>query len=264
MMKKVISASRRLDMVAGYPDQLAVSLREKCPPETVHTLVVWTKNPANLLRHERLKHEVSRYKQLFIHLSVTGFGNTPLEPNVPPPEDVFNQLPEIVALVGDARRIRFRFDPIIHVRHKNGPELTNVNLFSSIATPVATAGIRDISTSWMTLYPKVARRLAENSYQAIPISTARQQEEAKQLIKQAQILKLKLHFCSVPGFEKSSCIDGRLLTDLHPDGERCTWAKAAGQREFCGCTRSWDIGWYYACPHGCLYCYANPAKLQNH
>ena len=248
-------------MVAGYPNELADTLRKKCPPETVHTLVLWTKNPANLLVHERLKHEINRYTQLFIHLTVTGFGNTPLEPNVPPPADVLKRLPEVVTLTGDPRRIRFRFDPINHVRNKNGPEITNLNLFPSITRQATAAGIRNVSISWMTLYPKVARRLAENGYHAISISSARQQEEATWLIKEAQSLGLKLHFCSVPGFEKSSCIDGRLLTELHPDGERCTWAKASGQRQYCGCTRSWDIGWYYACPHGCLYCYANPAKI---
>ena len=70
-------------MVACFPDELVRLLNEKSPPETTHTLVLWTKNPTNLIEHEKLRECCVRYP-LYVHFTITGIGDTHLEPNVPP------------------------------------------------------------------------------------------------------------------------------------------------------------------------------------
>ena len=75
----------------------------------------------------------------------------------------------------------------------------------------------------------------------------------------AASMGVTLHACCVPGLPRSRCVDGELLSRLHPKGYPCSKRRAKGQRPLCGCTESFDIGWYKPCPTGCLYCYANPA-----
>ena len=98
---KIISASRRTELVGHYPDHLLRRLRD-LGPDTIHTLVIWTKDPTNLLHHRPLREALSSVGQLFVHWTITGLGGTFLEPNVPPPDD---QLAARIAVTRDLRSI---------------------------------------------------------------------------------------------------------------------------------------------------------------
>ncbi|MDZ7319054.1 MAG: DUF1848 domain-containing protein [candidate division KSB1 bacterium] len=257
-MKKVISASRRVDMVANAPDQFVTILNEKCPPERVHTLVIWTKNARNLFDCRPLYEALQTYDQLFIHYTVTGMGSTLLEPHVPPPAEAMSYLDRLVKLAGDPRRIRFRFDPIVHLQMPDGSSYSNIDWWEKLAPRVRQAGISDVSISWMSEYRKVIDRLLRSQIRPMRVTADIWQRERNWLMTIADQFGLKLHGCCVPGMPRSRCIDGQLLMELHPHHAPCSLAKAKGQRASCGCTESWDIGWYHSCKHGCRYCYANP------
>ncbi len=259
-MNRVISASRRIDMVGCFPDQLAALLEEKCPPEETHTVVLWTKNPGNLLEHATLHQTCGRYP-LYLHFTITGLGATVLEPNVPPFREMLRLLEPLVAFTGSPDRIRIRFDPIVHLRSTNGRTYCNIERFEEIAAAAARMGIHNFSTSWMSPYKKVIARLSNHSFTEIPLSQERREEEYRYLLKLAARYDINMYCCSMEGLPRSRCIDGQLLTELHPDRLPCSTRKAKGQRTTCGCTESFDIGWYFQCPHGCLYCYANPALV---
>lgn len=260
MLKKVISASRRIDMVGCFPEETAEILARKCPPEKVHTLVIWTKNPLPMLKHRQLNQQLSKYDQIFLHLTVTGMGKTPLEPRVPSIEENLNHLPEIIRFLGSPARIRFRFDPIVHLITPSGERYSNISLFGEIAPKITALGIHNVSISWMSVYKKVRTRLEKHGYRILPLTSAQQKQDFNFLTSLTSEHNISLHFCSIPGLPISRCIDGELLNKLHPSGEICSTTRAKGQRKLCGCTESWDIGWYHSCLHGCLYCYANPKE----
>lgn len=248
-------------MVGTDPERLADILGSNHPPDQTHTVVVWTKNPIRLLDRRSLRRRLGSYDQVFVHLTVTGMGGTLLEPRVPGWDSVCRRIPEVVALAGDPRRVRLRFDPIVHLRLPDGTSYTNLPLFAAVVERACRAGVMNVTVSWMSLYRKVSRRLEAAGIEPIQANQETWAREAGHLLSVTAQLGARLHGCCVPGLERSACIDGRLLSGLHPRREPCSVATAKGQRELCGCTDSLDIGWYMPCAHGCLYCYAEPESV---
>ena len=211
-----------------------------------------------MLDHAALRGSLGCYDSLFVHLTVTGMGGGPLEHRVPEPHLVLERLPELVEFAGGPEHVRVRFDPVVHVRCPDGSEYMNLEFFETLAPAIAPFGVEHVSISWMQVYRKVERNLARKGYAPLPISRERWRAELAWLEEIAAAHGITLHGCCVPGMPRSRCIDGELLARLHPAGEPCSTRRAKGQRELCGCTESYDIGWYEPCRHGCVYCYANP------
>lgn len=254
-LRRVISASRRTDMVATHPDGLVDLLKDKAPPSETHTVMLWTKDPTHILSHASLFSRLKCYDQCYLHLTITGLGGTLLEPRVPKPDIILQQLDDLITFLGTPDRLNIRFDPIVHFRLKDGNSICNLDYFAELAPILEQHYIKTVTTSWVYIYGKVAKRLAVFDITTYDFDVAK---ESEWLHKTAKKHKLVLHGCCVPGWPRSQCINGALLNELHPRGYKASTARAAGQRPLCGCTRSIDIGWYTACVHGCLYCYGHP------
>ena len=280
MMKKVISASRRTDLPAFFPDWLAGAFREgradvfgpsgrlygvDLRPDAVHTIVLWSKDFSPLIRNAHgLRDVLEIYDQPYFLFTVTGLGGTFIEKGAPPPAVALGQLPELVAIAGDPKRVSLRFDPVVYWREGSRIK-TNLPFFATAAEKAARAGIEDIRTSFTQWYGKAVRRAERHGFDYVDLPEDEKLEAARKLVEIAEKYKLRLTSCSqnfltrVPGIRASACIDGRLLRKLHPLGEDASTAKDKSQRPECGCTLSVDIGSYtQSCPHSCLYCYANP------
>jgi DNA repair photolyase len=260
--KKVISASRRVDLVTFYPDYTVERL-EEIGTENIHTLVVWTKNPQNMLAHPKLRAILKKLSQVNVLLTVTGLGGTALEPQAPTKDEVFRQLPAIIDFLGSPKRLALRYDPLIDVIHQNKTHISNIDtdLFEDVLNRTHVLGIKRVIVSYVTVYQKVKKRLEQNGLRIIehPI------EETTDFIKnemmpRAESRGMELSTCVLPDLTAKGCIDGAALTELHPRKKPCSVAKDRSQREDCHCTKSIDIGQWFACYHNCLYCYGNPTQ----
>ncbi|MGB7061122.1 MAG: DUF1848 family protein [Candidatus Zixiibacteriota bacterium] len=260
--KKVVSASRRVDLVTFYPDYMVERL-EEIGTENIHTLVVWTKNPHNMLVHLELRKTLEKLKQVYVLLTITGLGGTELEPEVPTKDQVFRQLPDTIDFLGSPKRLAIRYDPLIEVIYQERDRISNIDtdLFEDVLNRAHVLGIKRVIVSYVTVYQKVKKRLAQNGLRIIehPI------EEIVDFIKNEMLPRaeqrgMEVSTCVLPDLTTKGCIDGAALTELHPRKKPCSLAKDRSQREDCHCTKSIDIGQWFTCYHNCFYCYGNPAQ----
>jgi hypothetical protein len=279
-MKRVISASRRTDLVAFFPEWLTHSIKKQevhvlgpsghsykvnLNPQDVHTFVLWSKNFSNLTSNNfGMRQALGSYDQLYFHFTITGLGGSSIERGVPLPGIALDQLESLIEIAGNPERLSVRFDPIVFWREGNKNK-TNLYNFEKIAPVLDARGIRNIKFSFAQWYGKSMRRASKHQFSYLDPSQEEKTLHTKYLVSIAESLNLHLHACSQSfltheaGVRSSSCIDGALFQTLHAENEPVSQKKDKTQREDCGCTESVEIGSYtQTCPHSCLYCYANP------
>jgi hypothetical protein len=279
-MKKIISASRRTDPVAFFPEWLSSAFRSEMArvygpsgrtysvdlsPGAVHSVVLWSKDFSNLISDRAgLRDALRKYDQLYLHFTITGLGGDIIEKGVPAYVDTFSQFDDLLEITGDPRRISVRFDPVVYWMER-GATRSNLRFFKMLAPVLSSFGIQDVRISFAQWYNKAKRRAAKYSFSFIDPTQEEKKKDAAYLADLADSFGLNLFSCSqdfvseVHGIRPSACIDGRFLKDLHPAGEPTSLKKDKSQRKECRCTESVDIGSYTQfCPHSCIYCYANP------
>ena len=279
-MKTVISASRRTDLPRFHYRWLQDALRaggalvanprfpEKTyrvdlRPQSVHTLVLWSKDLANLLADPG---PLAAYN-LYFHYTVNNYAPL-LEPGVPPYAAALRTLEGLLARYRPAQ-FTIRFDPVIisaggELAPTPGkPGRARLAAFDRLCRDLAALGMHGcrLATSYVALYPHVKKRLAAlPGLGLVPLDGDVLRLFFARLAETAAGHGLALYACAdprlagVPGLAPGRCIDGALLAALA--GERASLARDGGQRAACGCTKSVDIGGYdRQCGFGCQYCY---------
>ncbi len=268
----ILSASRRTDLPAYYPDELTRRLERRVRGMRVYELygvVLWSKDPTPLLSGRRLRRLEPLLTNPALQLTITGLGGTGWEPGVPPAASLVKRLPDLVdgLLGGAGARLRWRFDPIWR---RQGLW----DSFERIADGVAAVGGRTCTFSFPTefcLRGSMARR-----YRALGISPPTPGERAEllaELAERAAPRGLELRCCAQPevlelapsgAVEPAQCVPRAVLVDLHPQGAPFPDRRDPSQRKACLCLPSEDVGSYRddPCGAGCAYCYSRAGGVE--
>jgi hypothetical protein len=259
---RIVSASRRTDLPGTYPDRLAARVRQRIEKwgEPPYGMVVWTRYPAALLV-EPLRGLLEReVPNVAVNLTITGLGGTPIEPRVPRTAAALAAALEVVDLLGDPARLRWRYDPLLRGH-------ASEDLLVRIGAPLAARGVPTVTASFpstMSLKGPLGPQYAAAGIDPWPDLRAKV-AFATRLRDRARELGLRLLWCcqpkilrDVPGTEPAQCIPLEVLERLHPGGLPFPVAKDRSQRRHCTCPPSEDIGDYALdrCRSGCAYCYS--------
>jgi len=265
-MERIAAGS--FDVVNPYNRRTS---RVPATPGTVHSIVFWSKNFRPFLRGGYGETLSGMGFHLFFNFTVNS-EDPVLEPRLPPLPDRLEQMAELAGRFGPGA-VRWRFDPVCHYRTASGSLRHNLHDFTRIADTAAACGIATCITSFVDLYPKIHRRLSSTGgMEFVEISPERKQEILLRMERYLKRKDISLALCcekeiasTLPGTSSvthAECIPGRHLRRLY--GGHVSLKKDTGQRrrQGCCCTVAKDIGDYtaHACPHGCLYCYANPVR----
>lgn len=259
-------------------------------------IVFWSKNPLPLLKHfDTLK---SMGIECYIQYTLNDYDDERFEQGVPKVEYRIETFKKLVNKLGKGRVI-WRFDPLILTNTLSvdlllkkieniGDQLlgyteklvfsfADIENYAKVKKNLSKAEIdyRNFTLDDMLLFAQKLSTL--NSKWGYTLATCGEQVDLRQF-----------------GIEKNHCIDDKLIVrfghkspelmkflgaevwqpeifSLEPqensialDNGQYAIIKAnnkdKGQRLFCGCMKSKDIGQYNTCPHMCEYCYANTSK----
>jgi DNA repair photolyase len=295
----IISASRSTDIPAFYSDWFIDRLKEgyvkwKNPFNGVplyvsfqntRLIVFWSKNYKPIFKYlDYLNEKEINY---YFQFTLNDYDLEKLEPQVPNVHNRIETFIELSEKVGKEKVI-WRFDPLILTDKIGVNEL--LQKIDNIGNQLKNYTNKLIfSFADIKIYKKVQNNLRSNSIQYQEFNERTMNEFATGLQRLNENWHFELATCAeqIPlekyGIIHNKCVDDDLMIKLfardnvlmdflgvkitppdmfNPNGsiEKIRNNKDKGQRQFCGCIISKDIGEYNTCPHFCSYCYANTSK----
>lgn len=251
----IISASRRTDLPACYPEWTIKEILKLCKAEQQslipskipeHGVVFWTKYPQPIIPYLHIldKNNIVYYFQYTLN-------DYPpqIEPDVPPLDYRIKSYRNLGETIG-FNKIKIRFDPILVSIYPEVSLKTTLGNFYSLSN-VISPYTQEVIFSFIDYYPKLPSSIRTLTNMEIDTSI-------KFLVNNLSP-RFQLYSCAEninnPYIKPSRCIDPDMFTAMGmklPDID----SKDKSQRLLCKCYPSKDIGEYRSCRHNCAYCYA--------
>lgn len=256
-------------------------------------IVFWSKNPRPLLPHLDELGDIGCY----IQYSVNDYEKENLEPGVPPLAERIDTFKRLVDKLGKGHVV-WRFDPLVLADNISIEDiLAKIENIGDQLYGYTEKLVFSYADIWS--YRKVKANLENDHVSYHELQQQDMVEFARGLSDLNKKWGYELATCgeridlSTYGIQHNHCIDYDLIVrfahddkvlmdfigaqiktrkkDIFGEYEPLTAnvielpdsryaVKDSGQREFCGCMRSKDIGEYNTCIHMCKYCYANATR----
>lgn len=270
----IISASRRTDIPcffgdwfikrikAGYtlvhnPLNIHQILKVPLTKDIVDCIVFWTKNPSDKFIKSLPILDEMGYKYYFL-FTITSYAQD-IEMGLPKKTLIIKKFKALSKLLG-CERVIWRYDPILITNEYN---LEYHKKYFEVIAKALCGTTNKCIISFMDVYKSINKRLKQNN---ISVPNSEQIIKlAESFTQSAKKYGIQIESCCEEfdlnkfGIKHGHCINNDLINKIC--GENFLIKKDSGQREFCGCVKSVDIGAYNTCHNGCVYCYAT--WLQN-
>ncbi len=213
--------------------------------------IIITKRLTNALIDKLVEHK----DKIILHLTVTGYGSSVLEPFVPKMEVMRKKFGELLDKGFPIEHCVLRIDPCIPTKKGFENMLAVVRLFSD-------TGIRRVRFSVLDMYEHVKKRFKESGL-PLPYETFHAPlEERKKMYDALVELGVKYGFevesCAEPGIESIPCLSQKDI-DILGLTDKIKLVGNSGQRSNCHCygnkTELIKHGFNQKCGNGCKYCY---------
>lgn len=295
----IISASRSTDIPAFYSDWLVERIKEgyvkwKNPFNGIplyvsfsntRLIIFWSKNPKPIIKH--LSFFDDKIKNYYFQYTLNDYDKEKIEPNVPNVQSRIETFIELSEKIGK-NKVILRYDPLILTDKIGVDEL--LRKVESIGNQLKSHTNKLVfSFADINLYKKVQNNLRKSAINYHEFNERTMNEFAQGLQQLNKSWDFEIGTCAekIPlekyGIAHNKCVDDDLIIKLFAKDtilmdslgvkviqgdifnpniriEKKKDNKDKGQREFCGCIISKDIGEYNTCPHLCEYCYANTSK----